>query len=87
MGETLPNLRCILSGHNHINSCSDFGSEGVKAVTTSSFTETPFEFKVIDIEPGRLAMRTENLVEDCGFTAQYNYNKTYVQGRLKDRSI
>ncbi len=32
-------------------------------------------------------MRTENLVEDCVFTAQYNFNKTFVQGRLKDRAF
>ncbi|TFG70107.1 MAG: hypothetical protein E4H27_06380 [Anaerolineales bacterium] len=87
LGEGLPNLRCFLSGHNHINTSGNFAKEGVKVVTTSSFTETPFEFKVIDIEPGRLTMRTENLVDECGFAARYNFDKTFVQGRLKDRAF
>jgi predicted phosphodiesterase len=82
-----PNIRCILSGHNHINTCVTLNADGVRAVTGSAFTETPFEFKVFDVEDGRLAMQTVTLMRDCDFRPEYNFNKTFVQGRLKDRAF
>ncbi|MDF1515027.1 MAG: metallophosphoesterase, partial [Anaerolineae bacterium] len=36
-------LRCILSGHNHINTCCVLESTGCFTVTASAFTEVPFE--------------------------------------------
>jgi hypothetical protein len=80
-------LRCILSGHNHINTCVSLNKTGVRAVTASSFSEAPFEFKIFDIKPGRMTMRTINLMSSCDFDAEYNYDKTFVQGRLKDRAF
>jgi DNA repair exonuclease SbcCD nuclease subunit len=82
-----PSLRCILSGHNHINTCVPIDRTNVQAITVSAFTESPFEFKVIDLEPGHMVMRTENLFNACGFRVNYDYNKTFVQGRLKDRAV
>ena len=79
--------RCVLSGHNHVNTCVPISGSDNRAVTVSAFPETPFEFKVVDLEPGRMVMRTENLASKCNFTAQYNYDKTFVQGRLKDRAF
>lgn len=85
--QQMPHLRCVLSGHNHINTCVAINESGARAITASGFSETPFEFKVIDLEPGRLAMRTENLFTSCEFTADYDFDKTFVQGRLKDRAF
>jgi hypothetical protein len=81
------NIRCFLSGHNHINSCVPLRDSGAYAVTVSAFTETPFEFKVVDWHYDSITMRTENLLSECGFQADYDYNKTFVQGRLKDRTF
>lgn len=82
-----PNMRCILSGHNHINTCQTLNKTAVGAVTVSAFAEVPFEFKVIDVNPGQITMRTESLIRLCDFKTDYNYNKTFVQGRLKDRAF
>lgn len=80
-----PQLKCVLSGHNHINShilhCD------AHYVTASSFTECPFEYKLFEFSNGNLSMQTKNLFTKIDFPTVYNFNKTFVQGRQKDRSF
>lgn len=80
-----PQIRCVLAAHNHINSCVMY--EGVPFVTVSAFAETSFEFKVIEVEVGKVTMTTHNLSPDVSFKAAYDYDKTFVQGRKKDRAF
>ncbi|MCK4624486.1 MAG: hypothetical protein KAV00_04190, partial [Phycisphaerae bacterium] len=80
-----PQIRCVLSGHNHINTHVE--QDGVHFVTASGLVETPFEFKVIEAGPEMLKMSTVNLVRQVDVEAEYDYNKTYVQGREKDRTF
>lgn len=80
-----PQLRCILGAHTHANMHVE--CEGVHYVTVSALVETPFEFKVIDVGDGPLRMRTLSLTAQVGFVTEYDFNKTYVQGRLKDREL
>jgi DNA repair exonuclease SbcCD nuclease subunit len=83
--QAYPNIRCVLSGHNHINTCVRFWQSGTYAVTSSAFSETPFEFKVLEITKRHMKMHTESLLQLCRLDADYDFNKVFVQGRLKDR--
>ena len=80
-----PGLRCIFSAHTHINMHVPRG--GTHFVTVSSFIETPFEFKVVEIDPGRVAMRTVSLAERVDFGADYDDQRAFVQGRQEDRAF
>ena len=80
-----PHLRAVFSGHNHIN--THHARDGAHVVTASAFVETPFEFKVVDVAPGRLSMVTIPLLPALDFRAAYDWDKIFVQGRLRDRSF
>ncbi len=80
-----PHLACVLGAHSHINSRVEVG--GVHYVTSSSFAEVPFDFKLFAIGEGRATMTTVSLVERVDFSVQYAFDKTFVQGREKDRRL
>lgn len=80
-----PQLHLILGGHNHINTHQV--REQVHFVTASAFVETPFEFKLIEITPERLTMTTVPLLPRLDIQAAYNWDKTFVQGRQRDRAF
>jgi hypothetical protein len=82
-----PSLRCVLSGHNHINTSNTLDTSATRAVTASAFSEVPFEFKVLDITSNQLSMRTVSMMNACNFAVTYNFDKTFVQGRLIDRAF
>lgn len=71
-----------LSGHIHINLLDKIGDTFAAAVASTS--ETPFDCKVVEITPGKAAMRTVSLAPELGFTPQYREQNRYVQG---DESI
>jgi predicted phosphodiesterase len=77
------NIKCVLSAHNHMNMRVDFG--GVEFVTVSSMIEVPFEFKVFEVTPERINMKTVGL--NSLFDAEYDISKSFVQGRDVDRSL
>jgi len=79
------NIRCVLSGHNHINTCIE--KDGIRLVTASSLSEVPFEFKLIEVSSSEVCMSTISLDSKTSFKSLYNYNKTFVQGREKDRNF
>lgn len=80
-----PHLSCVLGAHSHIN--SHIEAEGTHYVTSSSFTEVPFDFKLFEVGDGRVSMQTVSLAERVKFPHGYDYDKTFVQGREKDRII
>ena len=79
-----PALRLVLGGHSHVNTLVRV--DAVFALTASAFVETPFEFKVITIERGRIEVRTENLYDAVAFRPAYNFDHAFVQGRPCDRA-
>ena len=81
--DRFPQLKCILSGHNHMNSLTRH--QGAIMVTASSFMEAPFEFKLIEIHGNAFSISTHDLISQVGFAANYDFNKTFVQGRQIDR--
>ena len=85
LSNEFPQLKCVLSGHNHIN--SHRLNSGVSYVSASSFSECPFEYKLFEFSDGKLSMETKNIFDKVTFPATYNFNKTFVQGRQKDRSF
>ena len=80
-----PQIRCVLGAHSHVNMCVE--EAGVYYVTASSLAESPFEFKLFEIEDGDVAMRTISLLDRVGFDAAYDFDRTFVQGRERDRAI
>lgn len=80
-----PQIKAVIGGHNHINTHGFLG--GAHVVTASAFTEAPFEFKVFEIGPDRFAMETVSLMPCVSFRANYNWDKTFVQGRRCDRAF
>jgi DNA repair exonuclease SbcCD nuclease subunit len=80
-----PQLRLILSGHNHINTHQVV--EQAHIVTASAFVETPFEFKVVEITRERMAMTTVPLMPQIDIQADYRWDRTFVQGRRRDRGF
>jgi DNA repair exonuclease SbcCD nuclease subunit len=86
--KTLPSLKdssLVLSGHTHMNMAQEKG--GCHYVTTSAFSEMPFDFKVIEITKKGMLMRTISLSSLLPFKGEYDFNACYVQGRLTDRSF
>ncbi len=83
--QQFPQLRGVLAGHNHINTHTILAE--AHAITASAFTETPFEFKVFEISEGKLSMETVSLMSRVSFRADYDWDKTFVQGRFCDRSF
>lgn len=83
--ERYPQLRGVLGGHNHINTHGTIA--GAHVITGSAFVETPFEFKVVDVGRGGWSMRTVALLPGVAFRAEYDWDRTFVQGRARDRAV
>lgn len=80
-----PGIRCVLGAHNHMNMHVE--KDHVHYVTVSALMESPFEFKLFDIQPDRLSMTTISLADRLSFTAAYDRTKAFVQGRTVDRAF
>jgi hypothetical protein len=80
-----PDLRLILSGHSHVNALGTLG-EG-HWLMSGSFSESPFEFKDIEITDEGLTVRTVSLYHEVGWRAAYDFDAAYVQGRPRDRAL
>ncbi|WP_054955738.1 metallophosphoesterase family protein [Paenibacillus dakarensis] len=86
-----PQLKCVLSGHNHINSL--YHVEGGLLLSSSSLIETPFEYKIIEINQNRIQVETRSLPiqsplkssQSADFMPDYRVDRSYVQGRRQDR--
>lgn len=75
----------VMAGHSHVNTCVLHHS--TYSVSSSSYVETPFEFKVVEVGAEGLSMKTISLASRIGFIGEYNFDKTFVQGRHIDRTI
>jgi predicted MPP superfamily phosphohydrolase len=78
-------VRCVLGAHSHVNMNKELN--GVNYITVSSFVEAPFEFKLFEIGSETISMQTHNLWKQVDFPVEYNWNKTFAQGRTCDRSF
>lgn len=85
LGAAHPHLRLVLSAHSHLNMHLHDG--GVHYVSCSSFVETPFEFKLVEVDGACLRVSTHNLLDRVSFDAVYDWERTYVQGRPVDRGF
>ena len=80
-----PSLKVVLGAHNHMN--MRLTNAGVEFVTASSFCETPFDFKYFQVDDDGISMNTISLIGEVGFDAEYDFDKTFVQGRECDRLL
>jgi len=78
-----PRIRVVLTGHNHLNSLTH--RDGAVVLSAPAFSEVPFEFKLIEVCSERLSVRTLNVYDAIDFEALYDFDRTYVQGRARDR--
>ena len=81
--ELFRNIPLLLCGHNHVN--TNIRHCATQVVTCSSLIETPFEFKVIELKHEFVSMKTISLASSMSYIGDYNFNKTFVQGREIDR--
>jgi len=75
----------VLGAHNHMNMHVEL--EGADYVTASSLSEVPFECKLFEVSAGQVTMSTHSLGARLDFESQYDYDRTYVQGRPIDRAF
>ncbi|GIP40132.1 hypothetical protein J31TS4_34120 [Paenibacillus sp. J31TS4] len=81
-----PQVKAVFSGHNHINTLLRT-KEGV-FLSGSSFVETPFEYKLVEVTKSGMRIETRRLDADrLAFTPEYDEKVAFVQGREQDRSI
>lgn len=78
-----PNIKGVLSGHSHINTLVRDG-EAIYA-SGSSFVETPFEYKVVEVTKHSLRIETRKVKSTLRFAPAYNPSRAFVQGRPQDR--
>lgn len=78
-----PSLKVVLGAHNHMN--MRLTNAGAEFVTASSFSEAPFDFKYFQIDEDGISMSTISLIGEVGFDVDYDFDKTFVQGRECDR--
>lgn len=78
-------LTSVLGAHNHMN--MRIHQAGVDFVTVSALVETPFEFKLFEVTPRRMAMSTFSLSGALTFKGDYDAARSFVQGRDIDRSF
>lgn len=79
------NASLVLGAHNHMNMV--LTRDGCHYITTAALSETPFEFKVIEVTDQKLSMQTITLNSSVSFRGDYDFEATYVQGRACDRNI
>lgn len=82
-----PNLKVVLSGHNHLNTLKR--TTNAVFLTASSFTESPFEYKIIEVTKESINVSTCQIdLSDLDDVApKYDDTRSYVQGRKKDRNL
>ncbi|WP_062109237.1 metallophosphoesterase family protein [Bacillus niameyensis] len=81
-----PHLKVVLSGHNHLNTLKV--SDDCVYMTGSSFIETPFEYKLVEVDKSHIKISTCRInPSELDFVAEYNHERQYVQGREQDREL
>jgi len=78
-------LKIVLGAHNHMNMCVKYSDSTF--ITTSSFSEAPFDFKYFNTDNNTISMSTISLFRNVDFAVDYDFNKTFVQGRPSDRNF
>ena len=85
VAERHTNIKLVMSGHNHANTASDHGP--VVSMTTASFSETPFDARVVSATDGVIEVRTVSFAEMLGESFDYNPDQAWVQGSPADREL
>ena len=80
----LPAIRLVLTGHLHANTWQQAGPTPI--LCGSSFVESPFEFKLIEVDHEHLRVSTHSLYHRLTQRADYDFDSTHVQGTAGSRS-
>lgn len=75
----------IAGGHNHLNVLEKL--DPAYAITASSLSEAPFEYKLLEYKNGKLSMQTCSLADRISFPFTYDPERKFVQGDACDRTF
>jgi 3',5'-cyclic-AMP phosphodiesterase len=85
MSPHLNHTSLVLGAHTHMNMA--LMKDNCYFATVAAFSETPFEFKLIEATPEKLSMQTLELGSQVTFKTEYDIDSAYVQGRDCDRNL
>ncbi|SDC37308.1 Calcineurin-like phosphoesterase [Paenibacillus sp. UNCCL117] len=87
MMERYPQLKLVLSGHNHLNTMKR--SPHGAYISTSAFVEAPFEYKLIEVTDMFIKVSTRRvpLPAAIATSIEYDESRSYAQGRKQDREL
>ena len=78
-----PHFKLVLAAHSHVNTL-DTGS-GLLTLTSASFTEAPFDFRLVEVDGERISINTISLNDSLGLDVDYDLSKAWVQGMAEER--
>ncbi|MDD3927873.1 MAG: hypothetical protein PHT33_14580, partial [bacterium] len=78
-----PHFKLVLAAHSHVNTL-DTGS-GLLTLTSASFTETPFDFRLVEVDGEGISISTISLNDRLGLDVDYDLSKAWVQGGAAER--
>ncbi|MDO9542367.1 MAG: metallophosphoesterase, partial [Kiritimatiellia bacterium] len=84
LAEKYPNFKLALAAHNHVNTLVNYGK--LTTVTSAAFSEAPFDFRMIEVGPEAIAIKTISLNSHLRLSVNYLAEKTCVQGAEGDCS-
>ncbi|MCP4642925.1 MAG: hypothetical protein GY851_20940 [bacterium] len=79
-----PAIRAVIMGHVHANTLRTL--DGCAFASATSFVETPFEFKLVEVDACGLRVSTVALPVDNAAPSHYDPARAFVQGRDRDRN-
>lgn len=80
-----PNLRLVLTGHNHAHSNHDHG--GYVSCTTGAFSETPVQARLVTVSPQEIAVDTVSLAEPLGLPSELSPPNIWCVGPASEHRI
>jgi len=79
-----PQVKAILSGHNHVNFIETL--DGVSHIVTAALPEYPVEYRVFSVYDDRIEVETRGLSDPSFAERSYLPGRDWTKGGLRDRT-
>lgn len=80
-----PNLRLVLSGHNHAHSNYNHGD--FISCTTGAFSEVPAQARLICVDSRKITVETISLAGPLGLSTELNQNQSWCVGPANEHAF
>jgi DNA repair exonuclease SbcCD nuclease subunit len=80
-----PNLRLILTGHNHVHTVCDHG--GFVSCSTTAFTERPAQLRLVEVNETAIVVSTVSLAVAAGLSNEVVPELAWVIGTAAQRGF